>query len=405
MACLPNNQPTDPSCVNQTLSIDCDTGDLTISGSQGNIVNLGCVVPLFETQTTLSSFALNGNILTITYIGEDGVPQTRFVDLTPIINAESELNFINTNSISLTDMAGTVRADLNIDPASTLPISASSSGVKFDCCPQTAITVNNTNTVNLVSTGSLGHILTANIKYQSTPSIALADTSSGLNANVVYSTDANNVATSGTDGGIFVRNVASQLSTLSLNGFITTGSSGTLLVGSDSKLYRVPTPGAETPITPIDSNSINLTVNGTSNHTIQADVNTVNSNTIQLVTTGSGIQANLKVSTASAGNVAVTNVTDGIQANITGSTIATVQSNAATVATPLTKIYGQRSDTSAGYAAVTMSQYGIKFPGFTTSQRTSIPGGDLYDTLFVFDTTLRKFMWYDAVNTVWIQIG
>lgn len=409
MSCIPNNQcipvgtiPSNPDCTVQTLALSCDTGDLSISG--GNTVNLACAVDLLQTVGVFTGLTLTGTILQAVIIFEDGIPQAKNVDLASLIGAAVDLNVVNTNSILLNLSNNTLTSNLNIDPASTLPITASGTGINFGCCPETPITANTTNTIQLTPSGSGGHVLTANLKYQSSGSILLSDSSAGLSAAVKYSTDANNVAGNGTDNGIYVQSASAQLANFSHNGFVTTGNSGTLLVGSDSKLYRITDPIPETSITGADTNTINLTVSGINNHTLQADLLFTTSNTVQLSSTGSGLQADIKIDTVSPGNVTVTSDSNGLVANINETSILGIQNTVATVQNPVTKIYGNLNNGAGGYAVASLSQYGLKFPSFSTTQRLAIPSGDLYDTLFVFDNTIRAFMWYDAVNAVWVQL-
>lgn len=403
MPCNPQNINPDPSCVNQTLLLDCTTGDLSISN--GNTINLGCAVSLLETQTQLVSLNLIGNVLQVVYLGEDGIQQSKTVDLSPIVQNATGISVINSNSIGLTFGSNVLRADFIVDPTSTLPVSASAAGVKFGCCPETPISVNSSNTIQLSATGVNGHTLASNLKYQSSQSILFSDSSNGLLANVKYSTDAGNSITSGSDGALFVQSASSQLASLPTNGFATTGTIGTLLIGTDSKAYRIPDNLAETPVTGVSTNSITLTISGPNNHTVQADLNIVETNSIQISSTVSGVQADLKVDGVTPGNVVFSTSSNGVAATVSDDSVFAVQNTAATVQNPITKVYGYLNNSNGGYATTFISQYGVKTPSFTTTQRLAIPSPDLYDTLFIFDSTLRKFMWYDAINITWVQIG
>lgn len=384
----------------QTITVDNSTGDLFITPN-GNSINLCEVVKFCETKTILQSVTLTGTVLQVQYLGEDGVPQYRNVDLAPLVaDVPASFTTLNTTSIALNYVSGVLRGNLLVDPASLTPVSASSNGVYFGAAAQTPITVNNTNTIQLISSGTNGYTLTSNLKYVSSGSILLSDNTSGLTANLLYSSDAGNVANQGTDGKLYVQSASSQLSGFPTNGFAVTGSSGTKIVGSDSKLYTIPTPAAQSPIVGVTTESITLTT-FSDGHTIQADVRTANSNSVNLTQTVGGVQANVNV--GASGNVPITIGSDGLNASITCTTLNSVLSNTATVANPITKTYGKLNDGTCGYANVTVTPYGTKIPSFTTSQRTSIT--DLYDTLLVFDSTLRKFMWYDAVGAAWVQLG
>lgn len=403
MPCTPQNTPLDPSCVNQTLILNADTGDLSISN--GNTVNLADTVQTLETKTQLVSLTLTGTILQAIYLGEDGIQQAKNVDLSSLLSDITHFNVEATNSISLGFDGVNLRADLIIDPASTLPVSASLSGVLFNCCPETPITANTTNTVQLVASGGGGHVLAANLKYQDSNSINFSDSSLGLSGSIKYSTDANNAATAGTDGALWVATASSQLASLPNNGFVTTGNTGTLLVGSDSKLYRIADPLGEQPIIGSNTNTANVIASGPDSHTIAVNVNLVTSNSIQLSSTTNGIQADLKIDTSTPGNVGFTIDSNGLVGNITENSILAVQNSIASVQNPITKVFGNLNNGAGGYANVFISQYGIKIPSFTTSGRFAIPVADLYDSLLVFDTSVRAYFWYDAVNSIWIQIG
>lgn len=385
----------------QQIAIDNTTGDLTILPN-GNTLNICDSVHLCETKTILQSVTLTGTILSVSYLGEDGVSQIKNVDLVSLITS-SPANFTATdsNSINLHYGGGVLTANLIVDPTSAIPVSASSAGVYFGAPTALAVTTNNTNTIQLIASGTQGHTLTANLKYISSASILLSDTSSGLTAFVNYSTDAGNVATQGSDGGVYVQSVDSQISSYPMNGFATTGSSGTLLVGSDSKLYRLPVNASQVPIAGIDTDTVDLTTfsDGVS---IQADVRLSSSNSINLISTSGGVQANLNLD--SGGNIPLSIGSSGLSANLNCSSVNSVFNTDATSATPVTAVYGKLSDGTCGYANVTMTNYGQKIPSLTTTQRTSISSSDLYDAMLLFDSTLRKFMWYDAVNLIWVQL-
>lgn len=194
----------DVTCCGQTLSIDGTTADLTISN--GNTVNLCLSVKTCETQTTLSSFSLINTSLQIVYIGEDGVPQSKSVNLLPLLGGGgggSGLSVQDTDSINLSLLSNVLTGNLRVDPSGNVVVTSSPAGVKF-VAPiiSPAITGNVTNTIALSVTG--GNSITADLKYIDSGSIDFSDSVSGLTGVVKYSTDANNIALAGSDGGIFV---------------------------------------------------------------------------------------------------------------------------------------------------------------------------------------------------------
>lgn len=392
----------DSSCAAQSLLLDVTTGNLSIT--DGNVVNLCPIVKLCETKTVLSDLTLIGTVLQLQYIGEDGVTQSKNADLAGLFTT-AEIPIEDSNSIELAYVGGNLRADLVVDPAGTLPVSGSPNGVKFDCCPQTPITANTTNTITLLANGTVSHTLTANLKFQNSLSIGLSSSSSGLAATLLLSTNPANTATFGSDGALYVASVGSQLSGFALNGYVTTGPAGTLLVGADSKLYRIPTSSGETVITGINTNSVSLTVSGINSHSIQADVNIVNSNSVNLTNTVSGVKADLKIDNTTTGNVALSINSNGLKGDINCASVKGLMTTVATVPIPITKIYGQASDNTCGYATLSATQYGIKPTSLTTTQRLAIPNADLYDAMIIFDSTLRKYFWYDSLTVNWIQFA
>lgn len=402
MACTPGNT-TNTTCEAQTLSLNSQTGDLGISN--GNTVNLASTIDALQTVIQLSSFQLNGPILVLTIIAEDGVPQTKFVDLTSIETTNLGFSVINSNSIHLTLLGTTLRADLAIDPNSTLPITAGPNGVYFGCCPETPISAAVTNTIQTTITGTVNHLISSVLKYQSSSSVQLSDSSLGLLATLKYSTDANNAASAGSDGALYVQKASAQLATLPTNGFASQGSSGTLLVGSDSKLYRIQSFPSQIPLIGVNTETVNMVLSGASNTTVSANVNLTNSHTVNLTATVNGVRADVNIDTVTPGNVAITSDANGLVANINEATILDVQNTSATVQNPLTKVYGLLNNGNGGYASVVATQYGVKVPYYTSTQRISIPNADLYDSMLVFDSTLRQYMYYDAINIVWVAIS
>lgn len=216
------------TCCPQTLSIDGSTGDLTIS--DGNTVNLCASVKTCETQTILQSVALIGTILQVTYVGENGVPQSRSANLVGLSGGGggTAIAVQNTQSINLSLLSDVLTANFILDPASTAPVSVGPNGVRIDCCNvRPTITANTTNTITMTVTG--GNSLSSDLKYIDSGSINFSDSVAGLTGVVKYSTDANNIATAGTDGGIYVAATSLCYSTDANNSAIN-GSDGCLYV-------------------------------------------------------------------------------------------------------------------------------------------------------------------------------
>lgn len=61
----------------------------------------------------------------------------------PYVPCPQILNFIDTNTVDFTVSGNNVTADVRIDPLSTAPITVTNAGIKFDCCPDVDVNINN----------------------------------------------------------------------------------------------------------------------------------------------------------------------------------------------------------------------------------------------------------------------
>lgn len=239
-----NNCCPDPCSNNsdslQILSVDVTTGDIQLS--PGNTINISQLVKNFESQSQLVGARIVGaNILEITFRGENAVLQIITVTLpNSVVPTETPITTVNSNTLTLTASGSvnhTLTGGVRIDGTGTAPVTAGSNGIKIDCCPQTPLVANDSNTIDFTTSGSDNHTLTASLKFVDSGSIDFSSSGSGLTGVVKYSTDSGNSAIAGADGAIYVPTFSGSLSSLPFNG---TATATTKLVGDDSNTYILP---------------------------------------------------------------------------------------------------------------------------------------------------------------------
>lgn len=224
----------------QVLSVNVSTGDITLS--PGNTINISQIVENFESQSQLVGARIVGiNILEITFRGENGVLQIITVELpTSVVPIETPITTVNSNTLTLAASGTTnhtLTGSVRIDGTGTAPVTAGSNGIKIDCCPQTPIVANDSNTIDFTTSGTDNHTITASVKFVDSGSIDFSSSGSGLTGVVKYSTDSGNSAVAGTDGGVFVPTFSGALGSLVYNG---TATPTTKLIADDSKTYTLP---------------------------------------------------------------------------------------------------------------------------------------------------------------------
>lgn len=108
----------------------------------------GCIVIGDSVTTTAVTV---GNTTTVSAIQTFlGVADTSCVNMTLAAGIVSaNLTLLSSNSIALACVPGGLQATLNIDPASTAPVSITAAGLRVDCCTETFRTVSDTNSVDL----------------------------------------------------------------------------------------------------------------------------------------------------------------------------------------------------------------------------------------------------------------
>jgi hypothetical protein len=222
----------------QILSVNSTTGDIVLS--PGNTINIGQLVKNFETQSILLGARIVGiNILEITFKGENNVVQVITVELpTSVVPTETPITTVNSNTLTLAASGTTnhtLTGNVRIDSSGTAPVSAGSNGIKIDCCAQTPLTVNDSNTIDFTASGTDNHTLTAALKFADSGSIDFSTSGSGFTGIVKYSADSGNLAIAGTDGGIFVPTL--NLASFAFNG---TATPTTRLLANDNKSYILP---------------------------------------------------------------------------------------------------------------------------------------------------------------------
>lgn len=196
--CKKNEEQSRDCC--QVLHLDETNGNLTI-GPYGNTINICEVVKTCETQTYLYNVRLVGNILEITYIGEDAVPQVKTVDFTDLFTGGVDpITVDDTNSVDLSLISNVLTANIKIDSNSTAPISVSSDGIRIDCCPETLLSATDSNTIDFTLSGTNNHTITASLRYADSATIDFSESGSGLTAGARISTDITNILTSDSSG-------------------------------------------------------------------------------------------------------------------------------------------------------------------------------------------------------------
>jgi hypothetical protein len=279
--------------VEETVTTITNTVTGHLIGTYTN--EAGAVVNINETVTTLGSLTLVGNILTVPYTDENGVVTNRTIDLTSLaidVNVTSLTYNPVTGEIILTETDGTQHI-VDIGPF-----------------VETTITVVDSNSIDLTSSGTSGHTIQADVKVDPA-SCGLSITANGLlSTAIVNVVDSNSVdltktgcditadvKISGTAGNDIVVNadglfvdvpscediqdcVGTMFGNAGLayndggNNFTTTGTSGQVYEadGAGSGSWVTPAAG-HVPVTVVDSTTVDLTASGTDNQTITAAVN------------------------------------------------------------------------------------------------------------------------------------
>lgn len=147
---------------------------------------------------------------------------------------------------------------------------------------ETPLTVNDTSTVDLTASGTANHTLSAAVKVSATAGNTLSVNADGLYVNVPAQTPVTVVDTSTVD--LTASGTNSHTITAVVKISATAGN--TLSVNADGLYVNVPT---QTPITANDTSSIDLTASGTDNHTLSGVVIISPDANNLLVTNGNGL--------------------------------------------------------------------------------------------------------------------
>ena len=121
-----------------------------------------------------------------------------------------------------------------------------------------------------------------------TPSVNLSASGTDLHtlqADVIVSPAAGNALVENADG-MYVPDLCTELAAVTNAGFAVPGI--TQVLGADCQTYIMPAATAETPLAVVDTPSINLTASGASNHTLQADakISTAANNQLSILADG-----------------------------------------------------------------------------------------------------------------------
>lgn len=90
------------------------------------------------------------------------------------------INVDDTNTVSLSLISNILTGNIKIDPSSTAPVSVTSNGLKVDKFTQTPITVADTSTIDLTSSGTDNHSISAAVKISSDSGNSIEIRSNGL---------------------------------------------------------------------------------------------------------------------------------------------------------------------------------------------------------------------------------
>lgn len=292
--------------------VDTATVDLTSSGLAGHNLQadvrisaaLGNTISVNPDGLYAAGGGGGGSMNSFNIIGSAGPAQT-VTDANTVLIAGA--NLISTVSSAVDTVTISLTAGANGDIIQTVagvPVWVSPSGVVS--ANQTPITVVDTQSVDLTSSGISGHTIQADVRI----SAALGNIIT-LNPDGLFATGGgggpgmNSFNVAGNTGTPQTITDSNTLSILGA-GLLTTNASATdtvtasLVAGANGDIIQtvagVPTwiaastivTGSQTPISVIDTPSVNLTASGVSNHTLQADVNisAAPGNTITLLPDG-----------------------------------------------------------------------------------------------------------------------
>jgi hypothetical protein len=273
--------PVDASVVTAASAVDILRVGVQISSSPGNALSLNL-------DGLFAASGGGGGMNSFNVAGNAGVSQT--------ITDTNTLSILGTGLIQTTAAATdnlniALQAGANGDVLQTVagdPTWVSASTVV--AASQTPITVIDTQSVNLTSSGVAGHTIQADVNISAAPGNALT-----LNVDGLF-------AATGGGGSMNTFDIAdnfANVQTISNANVVTFNSSSlieaivsptdtvthSILPGNDGDLVQtvagVPswvTPGSvvtgsQTPVTVIDTSTVNLTSSGVSGHNLQADVN------------------------------------------------------------------------------------------------------------------------------------
>lgn len=258
------------------LGTQTPTTVTSLSSLYSLIQSLTTNVNLIKNQTLVSCFQTLSGLTTPQQIGDLLTAVQNIIcnhetrlDALESGSVNTNITVINANhDVNLTASGTnnhTLSADVKIDPDSLNAITTSVAGVKV-LSPD--VSVVDTQSVNLTASGSKNHTIQADVKISSTAGNAVSILSDGIYVNPASITETALVANDSssidfTQSGVNGHTVtASVILNPSLSNLITSTPSG-LLVNASS---------VQDPISPVDTNTINLTTSGSANHTIQADV-------------------------------------------------------------------------------------------------------------------------------------
>ena len=175
----------------------------------------------------------------------------------------------------------TLTAKVVIDPDGTNSITTSAAGL---LCSSPNVTVVDTSSINFSASGVKNHTITGDVKISATVGNAASILADGIYVNPASASETPLVATDSTSIDFNQSGVNGHTITADV---ILNPSLSNILQSTPTGLL-VTAASVSTPITPIDTNTIDLTVSGADNHTIKADaiISPVANNALQALVSG-----------------------------------------------------------------------------------------------------------------------
>lgn len=140
----------------------------------------GTVTTINETVTTLNDFTLVGNVLGISYEDETGATISQDIDLTSILPIET-LTTLDAPTLAGNVLSIKYTGEDTVQQVQTIDLSTLNT-------VQTQLTANDSNTIDLTTSGTDNHTITADVKLDNTGNVNFTTSASGIKGNVTFPT-------------------------------------------------------------------------------------------------------------------------------------------------------------------------------------------------------------------------